>query len=95
MLSDRDDMTYSFMATHEWEARRERRPVPSLDMEIRVTHASILELDQTLPRGEFRWLLNWVIILDDIRLLDIRKHSGFRCEWNQGEVGGHLRSSLA
>ena len=90
MLSNRNDMTYSFMATHEWEARYERRPVSSLDMEIRVTHARIIKLDQTFSRGEFRWLLNWVIILDDIRLLDVGKYSGFRCQWDRGGVGGHL-----
>jgi hypothetical protein len=57
------DVADPFVPTDEREFGRER-PVTLAGVQVRVAHASALQLDETFSRGEFLRLLDWIVVLD-------------------------------
>jgi hypothetical protein len=58
-----NDLANTFVATDERELVR-KRPVAKAGVQVGVTHAGAVHLDETLSRCEFLWLLHRMVILE-------------------------------
>ena len=63
MCANGYDVPDPFVPADEWEFAR-KRPVTFASMQVCVTHASAIHLDETFSRGELFRLLDRVVVLN-------------------------------
>jgi hypothetical protein len=76
-----DDLADAFMTTDERELVSEW-PVTLAGVQVSVTYASAMHLDQTFPRSELVWLLHRIVIPDRDGCVGRYDDSGLLGSWD-------------